>query len=415
LDSKEQTTIPALGKYTFGTGDRFGREGDAQMRAIQAINRKGLPFSPVWNKSNREHQLTGTTQESVRQEADRAVEKAGWTGPYFVDADHITLDNVDGFTDHSDFFTLDAAAFIGKTPETSVRTDFIRRMRNLRDPFLASPEVEFQAERFADTYLAAIGEIIRLYDHIKSIKPDGFIAEVSMDEVPAAQGTGDLYVILRELRIHGIEPHTIAPRFSGIFAKGIDFAGDIQIFRRELEGHIRALQAARNLLDYRHDIKISLHSGSDKFSLYPIIREVINRYDAGIHIKTAGTTWLEEVIGLASAGGEGLRLAKEIYIRGLSRYDEMAAPYLAVLHIDPQRLPPAKEVLGWKGSRFKETLEHNQECRHYNPDFRQLVHISYKVAAEMRGEFTDALEYYRDPVEEQVYQNLYDRHFSRLL
>jgi hypothetical protein len=167
-------------------------------------------------------------------------------------------------------------------------------------------------------------------------------------------------------------------------------------------------------LDFSHDIKLSVHSGSDKFSIYPVIRDQCRKHNAGIHVKTAGTTWLEEVIGLARAGGGGLRIAKEIYHQGTARFEELAAPYASVLHIDPAKLPPAKEVLSWTSAHFANTLIHEQSCRDYNPHFRQLIHIAYKVAAEMGKEFMDALDYYRDPIEEQVYTNLIDRHLRRL-
>jgi hypothetical protein len=161
-------------------------------------------------------------------------------------------------------------------------------------------------------------------------------------------------------------------------------------------------------------VKLSVHSGSDKFSIYPKIRELVGKHHSGIHIKTAGTTWLAEVEGLARGGGDGLRIAKEVYRQGLLRYNELAAPYAAVLHIDVKKLPPAREVLGWNSGHFARTVIHDQLCREYNLHFRQLIHIAYKVAAEMGGEFCDALEFYRDPIEEQVYTNLYDRHLRRL-
>ena len=87
------------------------------------------------------------------------------------------------------------------------------------------------------------------------------------------------------------------------------------------------------------DLKLSVHSGSDKFSIYGPIRRAIRRTGAGLHIKTAGTTWLEELIGLAAAGGDGLEMAKEIYRTALGRSDELCGPYAAVIDIDPAQLP----------------------------------------------------------------------------
>lgn len=402
------------GKYSFGTGDRFGQEGKVQLRAIQEINRLGFPVVPVWNKSNREHELTGTTQAEVRIEADEAVKANRWQDKYFVDADHITMRNVDKFLDSSDFFTIDVAHCIGRPAPAALKKDFLRRSQNLKLPGLAAEGSDYDLARFADRYLSAVQEIKLLYDHIGSKKPDGFIAEVSMDEVSAAQSPVDLFLIIRELKHIGVEPDTIAPKFTGLFPKGVDYEGDIDKFADEFEKDLRMLDVARERLELSHDIRLSIHSGSDKFSIYPAIRDLVKKHSAGIHIKTAGTTWLEEVIGLARGGGEGLRIAKEIYHQGLTRFDEMAVPYSSVLHIDTNKLPPVKDVLTWNSTRFSGTLIHDQACREYNSHFRQLIHISYRVASEMGAEFMDALEYYRDPVEEQVYTNLIERHLKRL-
>ena len=99
-----------LGKYSFGTGDRFSHQGVAQLSAIiQAQKQYGIDFVPVWNKSNREHQIIGTQPADTRLEANRAVKALGYNKPYFVDADHINMNNVDRFIDASNFFTIDVA------------------------------------------------------------------------------------------------------------------------------------------------------------------------------------------------------------------------------------------------------------------------------------------------------------------
>lgn len=403
-----------LDKFSFGVGDRFGREGKAQLRAIQEINRLGFPVVPVWNKSNREHELVGTSQEAVRQEADEAVRFNSWKGNYFVDADHITLNNVDKFLNDSDFFTIDVAHSIGKPAEIKLKEEYLKRTDRHPVPGFAEACSKYDPGRFADMYLTAIHEVKKVHDYILSKKPAGFITEISMDEVPLAQSPLDLYFILKELKHLQVEPQTIAPKFTGLFPKGVDYEGDTELFAEEFEQDLRILMIAADHLHFGSDIKLSVHSGSDKFSIYPVIRRLVGKYQAGIHIKTAGTTWLEEVIGLARGGGEGLSIAKEIYRQGIARFEELSSPYSSVLHIDPEKLPPSKEVLTWNSARFANTLIHEQSCRDYNPHFRQLIHISYKVAAEMGREFTDALEYYRDPIEEQVYTNLIDRHLRRM-
>ena len=136
--------------------------------------------------------------------------------------------------------------------------------------------------------------------------------------------------------------------------------------------------------------------------------------DAGLHLKTAGTTWLEEVIGLAAAGEEGLRLAKEIYGGALARFDELARPYLAVISIDRSKLPSARNVDAWDPHDFVEALQHDPRCPRFDPNFRQLVHIGFKIAAEMGDRFTDLLERYRGPIEEHVTDNLLRRHIGPL-
>jgi hypothetical protein len=111
-----------LGKYSIGMGDRFGHQGSAQLAAIIEAGKKGIDITPVWNKSNREHMIIGTEPGDVRKEADEVTRIAGFNIRYFVDADHINLDNVVRFIESSDFFTIDVASYIGKkTDEDSIR------------------------------------------------------------------------------------------------------------------------------------------------------------------------------------------------------------------------------------------------------------------------------------------------------
>lgn len=400
-----------LEKLSFGIGDRFGREGKVQLMAIQEINRSGVPVVPVWNKSNREHELVGTGQESVKEEADQAVKELNWKNSYYIDADHITLSNVDKFLEYSNFFTLDVAHSIGKPTDPLITKDFIDRNK---DSNLMTADSGWSLPEFCDQFLSAVYEVKRLYDYISLRNPEGFVPEVSMDEVAVAQSPTDLYFILKELKYLGVEVQTIAPKFTGLFPKGVDYEGDVEIFARELEQDILMLKRASDEFGLPENLKLSIHSGSDKFSIYPAIRELVKKHNVGIHIKTAGTTWLEEVIGLARGGGEGLRIAKEIYSQGIARFDELAGPYATVLHINKDFLPPVKDVLAWSSARFAHTLIHDQLYKDYNPHFRQLIHIAYKVAAGMGSEFLGALDYYRAPIEEQVYTNLVERHLRRV-
>ncbi len=133
-----------------------------------------------------------------------------------------------------------------------------------------------------------------------------------------------------------------------------------------------------------------------------------------MHVKTAGTTWLEELIGLALAGGDGLAIAKDVYAKALGRLDELCGPYATVIDIDKTKLPDPAQVRRWNGDRFAATLRHDPQCRQYNPSFRQLLHVGYKIAAEMGPRFTEALDKHEAIIAENVTANLYDRHIRPL-
>ncbi|MGZ5488706.1 MAG: tagaturonate epimerase family protein, partial [Candidatus Aminicenantales bacterium] len=264
-------------------------------------------------------------------------------------------------------------------------------------------------------YLSAVAEAGRVYAHIVQKRGIGeFLIEVSLDEAGTPQTPAELLFILAAIARQGIPVRTIAPKFSGAFLKGIDYVGDVETFAREFDADLAVLEFARKTFDLPADLKLSVHSGSDKFSLYPVMRRAILRRDAGLHLKTAGTTWLEEVIGLASAGGEGLRLAQDIYAQALARFDELARPYLAVISIDASALPSAGEAAAWDPREFVGALQHDPICPRFNPHFRQLVHIAFRIAAEMGDRFTDLLETYREPIETHVTENLFDRHIVPL-
>jgi tagaturonate epimerase len=408
-------------KYSIGIGDRFGREGNAQLAAIQEINTLGIPVVPVWNKSYREHKIVKTTHAAVRREADDAVAAMHWKNSYYVDADHIQMENVDEFIAFSNFFTIDVAHFISTPVDNASKEDFIRRYSSYIGK-LTIPGIDevFKIDRsflstMADNYFMAIQEVKKIYNYIAARKgKENFIPEVSMDETHQVQSPVELFFILAELNEQRIDVQTIAPKFSGLFAKGIDYIGDIGNFSREFEQDVAVVDYAIETLGMPESLKLSIHSGSDKFSIYPTIQKALKKFNAGIHVKTAGTTWLEEVIGLARSGGYGLEIAKKIYRGSLDRYDELTAPYASVLKIDKSRLPSAEKVMEWSTDKFALALIHNQQCREYNPDFRQLIHVGYKIAAELGDEYTSALDNYKSEIEKNVKYNLLERHLKLL-
>jgi hypothetical protein len=408
-------------KYSFGIGDRFGKQGESQLEAIIEINKLGIPVVPVWNKSHREHLIVKTTQASVAREADDAVSVKKWKGNYYIDADHIGLSNIDEFMDYSNFFTIDVAHFIGRQAPPDIKSSFIRRHKDYNG-LLYIPGIDEELditteflEETAGKYLLAITEVKKIYDYIADKKgKNNFIAEVSMDECEVAQTPLELFFILSELKFQGVEVQTIAPKFTGLFAKGVDYIGNIESFAKEFEQDVAAVKFAVEVFGLPSNIKLSVHSGSDKFSIYTAIKSAIKKSDAGIHVKTAGTTWLEEIIGLAEAGGEGLGIAKRIYSNSLLRFDELTKPYETVLDIDKSQLPSSKEVNSWTSEQFSCALTHDKNCPAYNPSFRQLMHVGYKIAVELGNKFTDALEKYRDIIGRNVKNNILEKHLKPL-
>ena len=412
-----------IGKYSFGIGDRFAHQGEAQLEAlIKASETLGVEFVPVWNKSNREHLFIGSTPAETRKEADEAVRALGYKGPYFVDADHINLTNVDKFMDASDFFTIDVADYIGKKASQSDIDAFVtanmKYSGNLKIPGIAAPfDVSDELlQIIAEKFLYAVQEAGKIYRHIEKAKGAGnFVAEVSMDEVNDAQSPVEMFFILSAIAAGKIPAQTIAPKFTGRFNKGVDYVGDVVQFAKEFEEDLLVIDFAIKEFDLPANLKLSIHSGSDKFSIYPVIGELIQKYDKGIHIKTAGTTWLEEVIGLAmSADEEAIDLVKAFYSNALGRFDELCAPYATVIDIDKNKLPSAKDIERWTGEKLADTLRHIPNHPDYDPNFRQLIHVSFKVAAEYGNEYLNALKAHREIVGKQVTENMYDRHIKRL-
>ena len=375
-----------IGKYSFGIGDRFAHEGVNQLKALLKVEEEyGVHFVPVWNKSNREHTIVGTVPMETRQEADAAVAALGYKDQYFVDADHINLNNVDKFIDACDFFTIDVADYIGK--EGSME------------------------ERF----LPAIKEAGKIYRHICEKKGEGnFVTEVSMDEVDVAQTPEELRYILREIAREGIPAQTIAPKFTGRFNKGVDYQGDLAQFEKEFEEDLQVINECIKEYGLPENLKLSIHSGSDKFSIYPIMGKLLKKYDRGIHIKTAGTTWLEEIIGLSVADADALALAKKIYRQALGRMDELTVPYATVIDVHVDELPDPDEVDKWDADKFARALRHNESDPLYNPSMRQLLHVSFKIAAELKDEYIPALEKHADVIGKQIADNLGERHVKIL-
>ena len=409
-----------LDKYSMGIGDRFEHQGKAQLRAIQKFQENGVNVAPVWNKSHREHEIIGTEPPSVEKEAKAAVEALGWDRNYYVDADHIGLDNVDLFIDSSNYFTLDVADMIGEKADQSKIDDFVAKYKKYTDKAdlpkaLRNESIsETDIQEIAKKYLHAIEAAGKIYQHIKAEKGEGnFITEVSMDETENPQTPVEMFFILAAIAEEGIPAQTIAPKFSGEFYKGIDYVGDISAFRKEFKADLEVISYCVETFELPENLKISIHSGSDKFSIYKPIQELLQEKDAGLHIKTAGTTWLEEIHGLILSGDEGLDFAKNIYKQALDRIDELSTPYADVINIDKSELPSKSEIGTVSADEFANMLVNDLDNPKYNIHLRQLLHLSYKLPAENLDNYYELLEKYEETVAKEVTNNIY-RHISQI-
>lgn len=410
-----------LPKFSLGVGDRFAHQASAQLQACILAAEAGVDVIPVWNKSNREHNIIGSEPSQTRAAADKAVASLNWTKPYFCDADHITLATVDRFIEPCDFFTIDVAEFIGTPADPAVVAAFVDRHPELSGT-VAIPGIEHPLnvgrkliEETANRFLSAIGEAGRVYRHIAEKKePDTFITEISMDEIARAQTPVELLIVLAAIADEAIPIQTVAPKFSGRFNKGVDYVGDPGQFRQEFSQDIAVLRFAIESYGLPENLKLSVHSGSDKFSIYRPMYEELERLDAGVHLKTAGATWLEELIGLAESEGPGLELAKSIYAQSYELRDELCAPYASVIDIDATQLPSPQTVSGWPACDFISALQHNPSHPAYNPSMRQLLHVGFKVAAHMGNAYLNLLDEARPVVSRNVTANLFDRHIKPL-
>jgi len=410
-----------LSRFTLGVGDRFAHQAQPQLQAFVQAAERGAEIVPVWNKSNREHAIIGSEPASVLAAAETAVQTLGWSRPYHVDADHIGLQTVDRFMEASDFFTIDVADFIGKRASAESIHAFVDRHPELSEKMeiagidrpIEGSRVE--AERVASQFLLAIQQAGKVYRHIAAAKGEGnFIPEISMDETDGPQTPPELLIILAAIADEGIPIQTIAPKFTGRFNKGVDYVGDVAQFEREFNNDLGVIGHAVRQYGLPDNLKLSVHSGSDKFSLYGPIRRALKQHNVGVHVKTAGTTWLEEVIGLAEAGGSGLAMAKEIYREALVHIDELCAPYATVIDIDRSQLPTAEIVNGWSSEPFVRALRHNQADEQFNPHLRQLLHVGFKVAAKMGSRYLDQLDACQDSISRNVTTNLFERHIQPL-
>jgi len=346
-------------KFTIGLGDRLGCAGEGHLKLLAG---KGI-FPVLAQQSIRELNLTGRTYEDVLASAVWAVFNEGYTDGYGADGDHlkqpfeieyaiacgfsmITLD----CSEHIDntIVSMDDAALNAKYEEISpaIRKAYEEKYLNCTECGVTFTKKSLMQSVLI--YSDAIEYTEMIYNRF--IKPNGIDFEMSIDETATATSPENHYFLASELYTRGIVCETLAPRFCGEFQKGIDYIGDVAQFKKEYIVHDRI---ARHF-GYR----VSVHSGSDKFSVFPVIHEVST---GGVHVKTAGTNWLEALRVVAKLEPS---LIREMYTYAVEKLPVAQAYY----HIRPSQAD-APSIENMPDSQLPTLLDME--------DTRQILHITY--------------------------------------
>jgi hypothetical protein len=389
-----------------GCGDRLGPATPGHLRAVRGA---GSIVPVLAQQSMRENARTGRTPQGVVDDAMWGAFQEGWREPWGADADHLkNTSDVDlcvaaGYT----FYTVDPGDHVDNEAHTASFEDLKAKVHalpwhELQDTAEAlherylnrSFDVEGLALEFDHTTLAraaakygrAIAHTAGMYRHLaKAMGSRPFELEVSVDETDTPTTAAEHYFVASELRRLGVQWVSLAPRYIGRFEKGVDYIGDLREFEGELARHAAV---ARALGPY----KLSIHSGSDKFSVYPIFAR-----HAGdlVHLKTAGTSYLEALRAIA---GVNPGFFREILAFALERYDTDRATY----HVsaDPTKVPAPGDLSDEQLAGVLDLF-----------DGREVLHVTFGSVLDKCGE---RLLVTLDAHEEAYYAAL-EAHFGRHL
>jgi hypothetical protein len=397
---------------SFGLGDRLGIANPGHLQAIA-----DTPLRPILaQQSIRELERTNRRAEEVMDAATWAVFQEGYKKGFGADADHLkTTEHIDrmmqaGFT----FFTFDPSAYVANEAATLPDEELSSRLKALPWKTLADAvdkilsRYEGKTFRLADgfeihpnageirrglvKYGAAIAHTVTLYRHLETKhrgKP--YEVELSVDETDSPTTPFEHFLVANELKRLGVKLISLAPRFVGDFEKGIDFKGDLVLFEKEYIKHVKIAEA---LGPY----KISIHSGSDKFSVYNVIGALKLGH---VHVKTAGTSYLEALRTIAVKAPE---LFGEILDFSHSRYETDKASYHVSAKLD--RVPTAAACAP---EDFRKLF--------YDNDARQVLHVTFGSVLTHKDDdgklvFKDRLMRALELHEETHYEIL-RRHFRR--
>jgi hypothetical protein len=361
-----------------GCGDRLGLATPGHIRALRAVG--GMP-AMLAQQSMRENARTGRSPGQVLDDALWGVLQEGWREPWGADADHLkTTADVDlclaaGYT----FYTVDPGDHVDDAAHTDPAgvleeklaalpwpelegspTDLRRRYLGRRFD-VESFRVTFDEEtllRAAVKYGRAIAHTLRMYRHLAA-RTDHFELEMSVDETATPTSVAEHFFITSELKRLGVQWVSLAPRYVGRFEKGVDYIGDLSEFERQLAQHAAV---ARALGPY----KLSIHSGSDKFSVYPIIARVT---EGLVHLKTAGTSYLEALRAVAQVDPP---LFRGILDYAIARYPQDRATY----HVSAElaRVPAPENLADGQLSALLDQF-----------DARQVLHVTFGSVLERFG------------------------------
>jgi hypothetical protein len=323
---------------SFGFGDRLGLATPGHIAAL-----RGTKFAPIFaQQSVRENSRTGRTPQQVVDDAKRAVDAVKWDAPWGADADHLkTLEDLPSFVNAGyTFFTVDPGEHVDNAADTDSSAVLKKKAAKFNWAELSALYLnqkagqawgQFETEslqRAVVKYGGAIQHAASMFGRLSELK-DAFDFEVSVDETDSPTTPLEHYFIASELARMGVRFTSLAPRFIGRFEKGVDYIGDLDALDAELAKHAAVTH-------HFGTYKLSLHSGSDKFSVYPLVAK---HWGERIHVKTAGTSYLEALRVLASQEAD---LFLKIYDLGRECYEMDKRTYHVSAELD--KLPNTQDL-----------------------------------------------------------------------
>jgi len=365
-------------KTSFGFGDRLGLATFGHIASV-----RGTGIAPIFaQQSVRENERTGRTPQIVLDDAMWAIFRADWRDAWGADADHVKeIDDLQLFIDAGySFYTIDPNQYVDNDAQSDTMETLIFKVNNLpwdalqiapsglNQLYLSTPirlgdsVLDIQEE----TLLRAAAKYGRAIAHIKSVSDylvanvNQFDLEASVDETDTPTSVEEHYYIASELRRLDVPFVSLAPRFIGSFEKGVDYVGDLTAFEQELERHAAVMHAIGGY-------KLSIHTGSDKFSVYPSIAQYARNL---VHVKTAGTSYLEALRVVASVDQPFFR---EILDFSREHYEADRVTY----HVSAtlEKVPSAVDLAD------NELLDLFEQF-----DTRQVLHVTFGSVLDMYGD-----------------------------